>query len=104
MPEVNKIAGNIPQSTGQPLADTVRPGLERELGCDLSGVRVYTDVNAAAASQSQGAQAFSVGQDIFFAPGQYNPGSSGTQQLLSHELTHVVQQNAGGVTPPPGSQ
>ncbi|MBO1063107.1 MAG: DUF4157 domain-containing protein, partial [Aphanizomenon flos-aquae CP01] len=30
---------------------------------------------------------------IFFSQGAYNPGSRDGQELLAHELTHVVQQN-----------
>ena len=32
-------------------------------------------------------------QDIFFRQGAYDPSSKQGQQLLAHELTHVVQQN-----------
>ena len=41
--------------------------------------------------------------DLYFAPGQYNPQTSQGQQLLGHELTHVVQQRAGRVRNPLGS-
>jgi hypothetical protein len=64
---------------------------------DLSDVRVHTDVNAAAAARSVGAEAYTQGNNIYFGPGQYNPGSPGTGKLLAHELTHVVQQRQGGV-------
>ena len=43
-------------------------------------------------NQSIQARAFTTGQDIFFRQGQYDPGSKGGQELLAHELTHVVQQ------------
>ena len=48
-------------------------------------------------SQSIQAQAFTYGSDIYFAPGRYDPGSSTGQELLAHELTHVVQQSTGQV-------
>jgi hypothetical protein len=38
------------------------------------------------------ARAFTTGQDLFFRGGEYNPGSRGGQELIAHELTHVVQQ------------
>ncbi|WP_442941950.1 eCIS core domain-containing protein [Nostoc sp.] len=41
------------------------------------------------------ARAFTTGQDVFFRSGEYNPGSRGGQELLTHELTHVVQQKEG---------
>ncbi|MFN5860978.1 MAG: DUF4157 domain-containing protein, partial [Pseudanabaena sp.] len=37
------------------------------------------------------------GQDIFFRQGEYNPSSTGGQELLAHELTHVVQQNGSTI-------
>ena len=54
-------------------------------------------------AQSIGALAFTHGTDLYFAPGQYNPQSSQGQQLLGHELTHVLQQRAGQVRNPLGS-
>src|SRR5439155_21227941 len=42
-----------------------------------------------------GARAFTKGEDVYFAPGQFRPGSSRGMALLAHELTHVVQQRNG---------
>jgi hypothetical protein len=64
------------------------------MGQDFSGVKVHTDSTADNLSRQLGAKAFTTGNDIFFRSGQYDPASSGGQQLLSHELTHVVQQGA----------
>jgi len=44
-----------------------------------------------------GAQAFTQGEEIHFAPGQYNPNSTEGQELIGHELTHVIQQRQGKV-------
>src|SRR5207244_7839263 len=44
-----------------------------------------------------GAVAYTQGSDLHFAPGTYQPETAGGQQLLGHELAHVVQQRAGGV-------
>ena len=76
-------------------AAPVRRSMEAAFGgTDFAGVRVHTDSDLA---PRIGASAFTLGQDIHFAPGQYRPGRprSGTW-LLSHELTHVVQQGGGG--------
>jgi hypothetical protein len=43
--------------------------------------------------------AYTQGNDIHFAPGQYSPETSKGQELLGHELTHVVQQRQGRVQP-----
>ena len=65
------------------------------LGTDLSAVRVHTDARADRLSRSIGALAFTSGEHIFFRQGQYRDDDAG-QQLSAHELTHVVQQDAGG--------
>ncbi|MCP4137890.1 MAG: DUF4157 domain-containing protein [bacterium] len=41
------------------------------------------------------ARAFTTGNDIFFANGQYNPAGTEGKKLIAHELTHVVQQGKG---------
>ena len=61
---------------------------------DLSRVRVHTDARAAESARSIHANAYTVGRDIVFNQGQYAPHSGRGAQLLAHELTHVVQQEA----------
>jgi Domain of unknown function (DUF4157) len=91
---------NLPASHGgQALPDTVRAKMESALGADFSDVRVHVGPQAS----SIGALAFTRGSDIYFAPGQYNPSSLQGQQILGHELTHVVQQRQGRVSNPFGS-
>jgi hypothetical protein len=51
-----------------------------------------------------GAAAFACGPNILFAPGKYDLGSPCGQQLLAHELTHVLQQRAGRVRYPAGNR
>lgn len=82
---------------GQPLHDGVRSSMESAFGADFSGVNVHTGPQADALNRSLNAKAFTTGSDIFFGKGQYNPGSSGGQELIAHELTHTVQQGAAGV-------
>lgn len=77
---------------GQPLPADTRTAVEDAFGADFSDVRVHTGPEAKALSESIGAEAFTVGSDIFFAGGL--PGA--TDSLLSHELTHVIQQRGGG--------
>ncbi len=82
---------------GAPLHNGVRSSMEQGFGADFSGVRVHTGGEADALNRSLNARAFTTGNDIFFGQGQYNPGSSGGQELIAHELTHTVQQGAAGV-------
>jgi hypothetical protein len=65
----------------------------KAMGADFSGVRVHTDSQSDELNQSIQAKAFTTGQDVFFRRGAYDPGSRGGQELIAHELTHVVQQN-----------
>lgn len=77
---------------GQALPGALRGEFEGFFGADLGGVRVHADGNAAALSRSLGAEAFTVGNDVFFGAGRFAPDSAGGRDLLAHELTHVVQQ------------
>lgn len=76
------------------------PGIQREMGgkleADFNGVNIHTGSDAIKMSSELGAKAFTVGSDIYFNRGQYNPESSEGKHLLAHELTHVVQQNGTG--------
>jgi LysM repeat protein len=77
---------------GDGLPGAQRASFERSLGRDLSGVRVHTDEAAADAAQQQGARAYAVGPDIFFAKGEYNPGDPRSMHVLAHEVAHTAQQ------------
>jgi hypothetical protein len=81
------------KGSGQPLADVIRQPMERSLGADFSEVKVHTDDRSHQLNRSIQSKAFTTGRNIFFRQGEYNPGSRGGQELIAHELTHVVQQN-----------
>jgi hypothetical protein len=82
-------------SGGQPLPEGLRGRMEQVFGAGLSEVRVHQGAQA----ESVGAHAYTQGTDIHFAPGQYDPGSKPGQELIGHEVAHVVQQARGGVQP-----
>jgi Domain of unknown function (DUF4157) len=65
--------------------------MEAAFGTDLSDVRVHE----AAQPRELGALAYTHGSDIHFAPGTFDPASSAGQELLGHELAHVIQQRVG---------
>ncbi|NEO40704.1 MAG: DUF4157 domain-containing protein [Moorea sp. SIOASIH] len=84
--------------SGQPLSEGIREPMEKAFGgVDFSGVKVHTDGHSDKLNQSMQAKAFTTGQDVFFRQGAYDPGSQGGQELLAHELTHVVQQQGYGL-------
>lgn len=78
---------------GAEMPADVRAKMEGTFGVDLSRVRIHEGSNA----QAIGALAYTQGTNIHFAPGQYRPGSQRGQELLGHELAHVVQQSQGRV-------
>lgn len=80
---------------GVPIPDGVREGLEAGLGAPLDGVRLHTGHEAAALSDRIGAHAFTVGQDIHFARGAYDPAGERGYHLLAHEVAHTLQPDTG---------
>ncbi|SMO63982.1 Peptidoglycan-binding (PGRP) domain of peptidoglycan hydrolases-containing protein [Saccharicrinis carchari] len=66
--------------------------MEQSFGADFSKVNVHTDTNAVQMSKQLSAQAFTLGNDIYFNEGKYNPKSTDGKHLLAHELTHTIQQ------------
>jgi hypothetical protein len=84
-------------SGGSPMEPALRADMEGRLGHDFGDVRIHTDAAAHNSAKSVNAQAYTVGSDIVFQQGKYDPGSQAGQHMLAHELTHVVQQRSGPV-------
>jgi len=80
---------------GYPLPADQRARLDAAFGHDFSHVRVHTDDRAAQAAERLSAHAFALGADLYFGRGTWAPGSTETDRLLAHELTHVVQHERG---------
>ena len=87
------------RGTGQPLPAELRRDMERELGVSLGAVRIHLDAVAAQAARALDAEAFTVGEDIFFADGKFVPQTSSGRKLLAHELAHVAQALSGRTGP-----
>ncbi len=85
------------RGSGQSLDANLQQSMGQAMGADFSGVKVHTDSQSDQLNKSIQAKAFTTGQDVFFRQGAYEPSSRGGQELIAHELTHVVQQNAGAV-------
>jgi hypothetical protein len=84
------------RSPGQPLDASARAFMEPRFGHDFSQVRVHTDSRAAESAVAVDALAYTVGSDIVFERGNYNPQTGTGRRLLAHELTHVLQQSGSG--------
>jgi len=96
--EAPPIVHEVLHSQGRPLDAGTRSFMEPRFGHDFSGVRVHSDSRAAESARAVNALAYTVGNNVVFGAGQYAPGREGGQRLLAHELAHVVQQSAGGVS------
>jgi hypothetical protein len=83
-------------SQGHSLDTETSRFMERRIGFDFSKVRVHSDARAAESAHFLNARAYTVGPDVVFGAGEYAPSSAAGRSLLAHELTHVVQQGAGG--------
>ncbi|MBV9774207.1 MAG: DUF4157 domain-containing protein [Gemmatimonadetes bacterium] len=93
---IDPVRVGLVQGGGHPLPQVVRVRMEAAFGADFSAVRVHVGPQAA----RLGAEAFTIGDDIYFAPSRYQPESMQGRQLLGHELAHVVQQRQGRVRTP----
>ncbi|WP_258040741.1 DUF4157 domain-containing protein [Pseudanabaena sp. BC1403] len=85
------------RGSGQSLDSNLQAKMGQAMGADFSRVKVHTDLQSDQLNQSIQAKAFTTGQDVFFRQGEYNPSSKNGQELIAHELTHVVQQNGEAV-------
>jgi hypothetical protein len=95
--DVPPIVHEVLRSPGQPLDAARRAFMEPRFGYNFSNVRVHTDAKAAESARAVNALAYTVGKDVVFEREKYTPTRTG-QQLLAHELTHVVQQEKTGQT------
>ncbi len=93
-PAVASAVGGM-RGGGQPLPAGERDFFERRFGHDFGQIRIHAGDEAAATARSLDARAFTVGNDIAFDAGEYQPGTVGGRQLLAHELTHTIQQTGG---------
>ena len=88
------------RGSGSSLDPGVRDRVGPAIGDALSDVRVHHDASADTMARSVSARAFTVGSDVFFAKGEYRPGTASGDRLLAHELTHVAQQRGGAQSGP----
>lgn len=71
---------------------SIRSFMQGRFGADFSDVRIHTDGQAVRMNRELNAKAFTVGNNIYFNEGRYQPDSQKGKHLLAHELTHTIQQ------------
>jgi hypothetical protein len=72
--------------------------MEARLGSDFSDVRVHTGDKAARSAAAVSATAYTVGSEVVFGHGSFDPASPAGMHRLAHELVHVQQQRQGPVS------
>lgn len=87
--------------SGRSLDGGAKSQMESALGANFSSVRIHTDAKAQALSNNLNARAFTIGSDIAFGAGEYNPGTLVGDALIAHELAHVAQQQGGDAAAQP---
>ena len=97
MPENPLEILNVPKKITKGAVETrlpkpLRAEMEKALGADFSNIKVMESQ----LPTLNGSRAFAYGNEIHFAPGQFDPHSNEGRQMIAHELTHVVQQRHGG--------
>ncbi|MDC3379222.1 DUF4157 domain-containing protein, partial [Planctomycetota bacterium] len=88
-------AGMPSQRGGAPLPPQARSRLEGYFGQDLGKVRVHKDSAADRSARNMGAQAYSLGNDIYFQRQFWRPGTAEGMGLLGHEVAHTLQTQGG---------
>jgi hypothetical protein len=86
---------------GIPLDRELQNGMSRRFAFDFSAVRIHADNAAANSARDWRARAFTVGSHIYFGYDRYSPRTTEGRALLTHELTHVVQQSRAVPVPYP---
>jgi hypothetical protein len=87
--------GQAIASGGYPLSGQTKGFFKAKMGLDFSDVRIHNNRDAYESAVAINAKAYTIGNDIIFAEGQYNPDSRDGKLLLAHELTHVMQGGEG---------
>ncbi|MDR4480904.1 MAG: DUF4157 domain-containing protein [Nitrospira sp.] len=85
------IVHEVLASSGRPLDVSTRGFFEARFGHDFGHVRIHSDAQASESARRVNALAYTVGRDIVFGAGQFDPHTQPGRKLLAHELTHVVQ-------------
>ncbi len=94
-PQTEAKIDSMRKSGGTPLESSTREFMESRMGHDFSDVRIHKGSDAESTSKDLNAKAYTVGKDIAFGKGEYQPETHEGKKLIAHELTHTIQQ--GGV-------
>ena len=91
----NAIAAS--QGSGTKMDKSTHSFMSKRFGFDFGNIKIHTDHEAIKMNRELNAKAFTVGNDIYFNKGEYNPGLDNGRHLLAHELTHTIQQGTKAI-------
>src|SRR5205085_1461509 len=94
--EATGLRAGMAAAAQEGLPGGLRQRMEGAFGADFASVKVQPE---SAAAEAAGSRATAQGEQLDFAPGEYDPESAEGQELVAHELAHVVQQRAGAAGP-----
>jgi hypothetical protein len=94
--QVMRMPGPVAGTSDQTLSPQERSFFEPRFGHDFSQVRIHADTGSAEMADALNAEAFTFGRHIYFGAGKRRPRTTEGNQLLAHELAHVVQQSHNG--------
>jgi hypothetical protein len=87
----------IASSEGTTLTEPVLAAFASGWGENFASVVIHTDDGAAHAAALLAADAFTIGEHVYFARGHFDPHAPQGLALLAHELAHVVQYRSGAL-------
>ncbi|MDR3692464.1 MAG: DUF4157 domain-containing protein [Fimbriimonas sp.] len=80
----------------KPVPSSVRREMEPTFGCDLTHLKVHDGAKGDQVASQYGARAVTLGGQIYFGRGEYQPKTTEGRQVLAHEAAHAVQQSKSG--------
>lgn len=95
---MNKVSDSLSKAiqsskgTGILMDSKTQSFMSNRFGRDFSNVKVHSDKESEQFNKNLNSNAFTVGNDIYFNKGQFQPNTSEGKKLMAHELTHVLQQ------------
>jgi hypothetical protein len=97
---VPAVVEHVLHDVGRPLEQPIRSIMEERFGRPFGHVRIHDGQLPAESARAVNALAYSAGEHIVFAAGEYDVSRRRGILLLAHELAHVAQQvDSGGFRP-----
>jgi uncharacterized protein DUF4157 len=82
------------ENGGHNMDKNIHSFMSNRFGVDFSKVKIYSHSDAVQMNRELNARAFTIGNNIYFNEGEYQPETINGKYLIAHELTHVLQQHS----------